>query len=390
MSFADDDLFAEPEAESPPPSRRSRGGGSGRGPRPPREGGGASALQQPRVRGLIALGLLVIIALILISTIRGCQRDKVVSSYRSYLGEANSIVTESKAQGKQLQDLLDNKAFNKRAAIIAKVTELATASTALVERAKGLDPPDGLRAPDSTLATVLEYRAQGLAQLPAAIDAAATAKDIPDASTTLAAPLQLLAASDVIYRNSYKLPAENAIQKDRIKDVQVAVSEFFPGNTYDKTSPAGAIKVIANIKRVRPSTDPATGGPGSVHGLSIGSVFAVRTGSAKKQLIPGTTTQLQPDETLSFEVTVDNGGDFSESNVDVKFTYISPNNPSGTTQTQAIAEIAPGTPDVLSFKLNEPPFMTAPSTIKVEVTPVPEEKVEGNNTVQYPVEFTLQ
>lgn len=397
MSFADDDLFEEPAEEPARSTRRSRGGGgsgrSGGGPRPPREAGaGRSPLQQPRVRGMIALGLLVIVALILISTIRGCQRDKLVDSYRTYLTASNAIATESEALGRDLQKLLDNKGFNKRAAIMAQVGELANTSTALVERAKQLDPPDGLSAPNRTLATALEYRAQGLSQLPAAIETAVTAKDIASASTTLAAPLQVLAASDVIYRNSYKLPAENAIQEDRIKDVQVAESEFFPGNTYDKTSPAGAIKVIASIKQARPSTNSATGTPGSgsVHGLSIGSVFAVRAGTPKKQLIPGTTTQLVPSDDLTFEVTVDNGGDFNESNIDVKFTYESPNNPTGTTQTQTITEIAPSTPKVLSFKLGQAPYLTSPSSITIEVTPVPEEKVKSNNTVQYPVEFTLQ
>ncbi len=400
MSFADDELFEEPAEEPVRPSRRSRGGGgagrSGGGPRAPRGGGtGGSPLQQPRVRAMIALGLLVIVALILISTVRGCQRDKVVDSYRTYLGQANAIATESEGVGKELRKLLDNEAFNKRQAIIAKVAALATKSTAFVERAKNLDPPDRLGAPNRTLVTALEYRAQGLSQLPAAIDTSAVAKDIPSASATLAAPLQVLAASDVIYRNSYKLPAQNAIQDDRIKDANVAASEFFPGNTYDKTSPAGAKGVIVNIKRSRPSTGSGAGtgtaGAGSVHGLSISSVFAVRAGAAKKQLIPGTTTQLAPSDDLKFEVTIDNGGDFSEANIDVTFTYVSPSDPTGIVKTETITEIAAGAPAVLTFALERAAlYLEAPSSITIKVTPVPEEKVESNNTFEYPVEFNVQ
>ena len=161
MSVADDDLFQEPVEAPPRSSRRSGGGGgSGRGPRLPRGSDGRSPLQQPRIRGLIALGLLVIVALILISTIRGCQRDKVVSSYHSYLASANAIAGESQDLGKQLQKLLDNKELLKKAAIMVKVGDLATTATSLVERAKKLKPPDRLSAPNRTLVTALEYREQ--------------------------------------------------------------------------------------------------------------------------------------------------------------------------------------------------------------------------------------
>lgn len=395
MSYADDDLFEEPvEAPARPTRRSGGGGGSSRGPRAPRGGNGASPLQQPRIRALIALGLLVIVALILISTIRGCQRNRLVDSYKSYLTGANAIATESENLGKTLQSLLDNKQFNKRAAIVAQVGELATKSADLVTRAKKLKPPDALSAPNRTLVTALEYRALGLSQLPDAITAAVTAKDQQEAATTIAAPLQLLATSDVILRTSYKLPTENAIQKDKIKDIQVVKSELFPGNTYDKTSLSGAVKVIANIKQARPSTNPVTGatGPGNVHGLSISSVFAVR-GGKRTQLSPGSTTPLVTGEDLTFQVTVENGGDFNESNIDVSFTYVTPNNPAGTVQKTTIPEIAPGAPNnkVLSFSLGQTdPYLTSASSIVIEVATVPEEKVVSNNKVTYPVEFNLQ
>lgn len=395
MSYADDDLFEEPvEAPERPTRRSGGGGGSSRGPRAPRGGNGASPLQQPRIRALIALGLLVVVALILISTIRGCQRNRLVDSYKSYLTGANAIATESENMGKTLQSLLDNKQFNKRAAIVAQVGELATKSADLVTRAKKLNPPDALSAPNRTLITALEYRALGLSQLPDAITAAVTAKDQQEAATTIAAPLQLLATSDVILRTSYKLPTENAIQKDKIKDIQVVKSELFPGNTYDKTSLSGAVKVIANIKQARPSTNPVTGatGPGNVHGLSISSVFAVR-GGKRTQLSPGSTTPLVTGEDLTFQVTVENGGDFNESNIDVSFTYVTPNNPAGTVQKTTIPEIAPGAPNnkVLSFSLGQTdPYLTSASSIVIEVATVPEEKVVSNNKVTYPVEFNLQ
>jgi len=396
VSFIDDDILDGDDAPAAPPrsrdarARRGRGG-RGNGGGSSRGGNGGSPLQQPRIRLLIALGLLVVIILILVSTIRGCQRDKLVDSYRSYLATANAISDESTAQGKSLQKLLDNKGFLRVAQILPQVTDLSNQAKALVDRAGNLDPPDRLAAPNRTLITALEYRALGLEQLPGAIDAAINTKDAAAAGTSLAAPLQVLAASDVIYRTSFVGPAENALQTDSIKDVRVKRSEFFPGQNYDKTSPSGAGKVISSLRRVRPSDGAAgtTSGTGK-HGLGLASTFAVR-GAERKQLT-GNTVSLIGTTDIRFEVTVENGGDFIESNIDVKFTYTPPNNPQGTSQTQTITQIEPGETNQkkLTFELGAAPYFTDKSTIRVEVTPVPDEKVTGNNSAQYSVEFNLQ
>jgi hypothetical protein len=165
-----------------------------------------------------------------------------------------------------------------------------------------------------------------------------------------------------------------------------------PGQNYDKTSPSGAGKVISSLKQARSSGDSTAGttaGTGK-HGLGLASTFAVR-GADRRQLT-GNTTSLVGSADLKFEVTVENGGDFVESNVDVKFTYITPNNPQGTTQTQTIDTIEPGEANQkkLTFPLGASPYFTDKSTIKVDVTPVTDEKVTGNNSAQYSVEFSLQ
>jgi hypothetical protein len=396
MSFADDDLFQEPEEAPDRSSRRSGGGGgsgrggSGRGPRPPRNAGaGGSPLQQPRIRALIALGLLVVVALILISTVRGCQRNKLVDSYKAYLTDANAIATESQTLGTTLQTLLDNKKFLKRQTIVAQVADLSTKAAGLVERAKKLNSPDRLSGPNRTLISALEYRAQGLSQLPQALDkaAVATATDAKEAAATVAAPMQVLAASDVIYRTSYKVPTENAIVADKIKEVTVAKSEYFPGAIWDRTSLAGASKVILNIRQTKPTTDQ-TGAvvPGSVHGLSIESVTAVR-GTKRTQLAAGTVTPLAPSADLVIEVVVKNGGDFTEAGVDVTLTYKSPTDPTGTPTKQTIEEIVPGS-QTLKFELPDQ-YVAGQSTIVVDVTPVDGEKITSNNKLEYPVEFSV-
>lgn len=390
MTYADDDLITQStESEAPEGRRRQR---PGRGPRTGGNGGG-SPLQQPRIRLLIALGLLVVIILILVSTIRGCQRDKLVDNYRTYLSTANQIADESTEQGKQLNALLENKDFKKRAQIRPEVEALAAKAQELVGRAKDLNPPGRLEGPNNTFITALEYRALGLSQLPTAIDAAVTGKDKANAQTTLATPLQVLAAGDVIYRTSYSGPTQNALQEDDIKDVQVNPSEFFNGALYNRTSPVGARVIIENLRRIRPSTGTATDGStdGQVHGLSLVSTFAVN-GADRRQLTPGATVALTQSADLKFEVTVENGGDFVENGIDVTFTYIAKDNPQGTAETKTIEQIEPGedSQQRLEFTLPTQPNFDGTSTIKVEVALVQDEKSADNNVKEYPIEFNFQ
>lgn len=396
MSFADDDIFEEPAGGAGRPQRRAGGrrGSGGRGGRPARTRGtgGGSPLQQPGIRILIAVGLLIVIVAILVSTIRGCQRNRLESSYKNYFAASNQIAKESGQQGAALQTLLDNKKFARKVTILPQIADLAKQADALVGRAKKLHPPDRLGAPNRTLITALEYRALGLGQLPNAIDSAYISKDKAAAAVTLASPLQILTASDVIYRTSFVAPAQDALQRDRIKNIQVSASEFFPGNTVEKATPSGAQTVIQKLKQVRSSDTATSGTPGTgKHGLGIVTVFAVR-GSERKQLLPGTTVSLIGSADLKFEVTVENSGDFTESNVDVKFTYLRPDVPGGTPQTKTIDTIDPGeaAQKTLEFPLGGNPHFTLPSTIKVEVAPVPDEKNTSNNTAEYSVEFNLQ
>ncbi len=113
-------------------------------------------------------------------------------------------------------------------------------------------------------------------------------------------------------------------------------------------------------------------------------------GAERKQLT-GNTVSLVGTTDIKFEVTVENGGDFVESNVDVKFTYITPNNPQGTTQTQTITQIEPGEANQQKLTFRLAPRRTsptrAPSRWRSRRCPTIRDR---NNSAQYSVEFNLQ
>lgn len=387
MSFVDEDFFDEgSDAADEPPRRRSggSGGGSGRGT------GGNSPLQQRGVRLAILVGAVVIILLILVTSIRGCRRDQLVDSYKKYLTGANAIADDSTALGNDLRAVLENKDFKNASQVRASLGDLATRADDLLSRAEKLSPPDRVKAAQRTLITALEYRRDGLKELPNAIDAATKGSDVANKLATLSAPLQALAASDVIYQRSFVGPTDQALQTDKIKDVTIKDSAIFPGNQYDMSSYSGAQKVLNSLSQVRPSSgsDPQAGDTtGGKHGLGLVKVVA-KSGSNETQLVPGTTTQVPGTGTV-FEVTVENGGDFNETNITVEMTYTTPLDSQGTTTTKLIPAISPGGDQqkTVTFDAPNPPYFGKPSEITIEVKPVQGETKTDNNKATYPVEF---
>lgn len=397
MSYVDDDSFDEGSgARERSPRRRSAPSGRARQQRrAPSGGGGGGALQQRGTRLGILAALALVILLILVTSIRGCQRDRLVDSYKSYLAASNAIADESATIGTELRAVLENKSFKAQAQVTQGIGELRTRSETLLARAQKLDPPDALRAPHNTLVTALEYRRDGLTELPQAIDAAIAGKGDPaNQLATLARPLQALGASDVIYQRSFVGPANAALLDDKVKDVTVKASDFFPGDTYDMTSREGAQSILTALRQVKPSSGSSTGtdASGSKHGLGIVKVEAVQ-GGKRTQLVQGaaTPTVIADTPDLTFEATIEDSGDFIESNVTITMTYTSEIDTKGAVQTQTIDQISPGAAaqKKVTFKAPKPPYYRSASTITVRAEPVPGETVTNNNEYSYPVKFEI-
>lgn len=387
MSFVDEDFFDEGSGEgSQTPRRRSGGRGGGR---PSGGGGSDSPLQRRGVRLGIFVGLAVVVLLVLVTSIRGCQRDKLVDSYRNYVTATNEIGEQSATIGTELRALLANSKMQSPAQIADETKKLATRADDLVNRASGLKPPGALKGPQNTLVTALQYRRDALNELPGAIAAANRGGvDNPERIATLGAPLQAMAASDVIYMRSFVRPAEAAIQKDDIKDLVVQQSQMFPGTTYEGTAPSGIAKTLNDLRRTRaPSGGASDQNSSGLHGLSLVSVVAVN-GGKETQLSPGSPASLAASGT-TFKVTVENGGDFVETNITVTMTYTSPTDPNGVVQTKTIGEISPGSDkhQSVTFDQPNPPYLDTETQIKIEITPVANEKNLDNNTKTYPVRF---
>jgi hypothetical protein len=389
--------------EAPPPPRRSRGrrsggsGGSGRSRSSSRSrsggggggsgaSGGVAVLQGPRGRLLLGIAFAVVLVIVIALVVKDCQRSQLEDSYTSYINGVSQIVTKSAEEGAELRQVIANPRGDKPPQLQAKINVIAQDSQALVDQAEDLDPPGALKGAQASLVTALEYRVTGLTTLSENLPALLKGSDLQSKAAGVAKPMQRFLASDVIYEDSFKGPAMEALNKDDITGVEVPPLQAFLPNTA-LASAEGAKALVPDLER----RTTAAGGDaaGNLRGTSLESTVAKPSDT---RLTVGQTATVQATEDLKWSVTINNGGDFDEANVVVKASFSYPATPNDVdTREVAIKSMPSG--ETVSVELPGPAsdkiVFGDQGTLKIEVVPVTGETRTDNNTAEYPVKITI-
>jgi hypothetical protein len=366
--------------------RGSGSGGSSRGSRGS-GGSGGGTMQTPAARiGIAVLGAIVLI-IVLVFIVRGCQRSQLEDSYSSYMGDVTTIVTASGKEADSLQEILQNKNGAKAPELQVQVRDLSNKAEALVGQAEALSAPDSLGAPNQSLITSLQYRVTGLKALADSLPSVIDSKNRAYSSATLASAMQRFLASDVIYQDSFVGPSKRVLADEGITGVQVPDRQFFlSGVRADQASPTGAGQLIPALQRTG-TTDGTTDTTGALRGTGIASVQALPQGV---ELQAGTDTEIQASDKLEWQVTVENAGESVETNVIVRATFASDASPNDAqTVEKEIATIEPGQQQSVTLPGPKSPTFGEASVLKIEVVPVPGEEKTDNNRAEYPVKIVF-
>ena len=383
MSTRDDDIefdfFDDRTQEAPAgdrPARRPSGtdGGGPSGPRRPSFRAPTGFTPLLRLIGLVAFAILVVV--LLVFWVQSCQSDQKRNSYEDYMGEVDKIAQSSEANGRDLAELLTTPGL-KQADLQDRLTGLVQSEQLNLDHARQLDPPGPMRPPNEHLVQAIEYRVGGLRGLADVFEQTKGSKDATQAGGLLAAQGERLLASDVVWEDSFRTPALAVLKDEDINGVSVPQSEFV--QTADLLSQRSMTPIWQRIHGA------STGGtPTGVHGNGIAGVKVLPSG---KQLVAGQETTIQASTDLAFEVSVTNSGDSLESGVEVQLT--SPKLPKSIVKTDTIDLIDSGETKTVTFS----GFPTLPFgekvNLRVDVKPVPGETNTANNTVEFPVFFSI-
>ena len=372
------DFFDEPETEEATERVRT--------PRRPPPGGPRRPVRTPqglipmlRLAGLIAF--LILAAVLLVVGIRSCASSSKHDRYDAYLKDVRSIAQRSDQIGKLLNQSLSATGI-KEGDLESKISGLAVQQQQVVAQATQLNAPGPLRVEHAHLIEVLELRASGLSRLADAFRLTATAKDANTSGRLIANQARLLAASDVNWDFYFREPTRLELAHQGITDIGgVPDSNIFSNPDLAST------QAMADVwRRVHGA---ATGGtPGGKHGSALVSVTALPDGKRLKPGAPASDNEITASTDLAFQVAVLNSGNFQETNVGVTLTI--QKSPKSIVKRMRIDVINTGQTKTVTFtNIDINGLFGLPTTVKVDIEPVPGETTTTNNSAEFKVIFSL-
>lgn len=360
------------QSENRRPARES-GGGRGGGPRRPmlQRAGGFTPLL--RLVGLIAFAILLVVLLVVWA--QGCSSDHQRGAYQSYMHDIATPAGDSASIGLQLAKLLTTPG-QKQADIVSGLGGLIERQKQDVAQAQKLHPPGPIRAEHDHAVEALQFRVSGMDGLRQEFEATAKTTDAVAAGQRLATEAQRLLASDVIWSDLFKGPAEAELKARGVSGVLV------PPSIFSSTSDLYTARSLTLVsQRVHGASTGGT--PTGVHGTNLESVKVVPSGV----LLGPAETTIKSSTSLGFEVAVHNGGTSQE--VQIQVTLTIPATPTQIVKTATIPVIDPGETKTITFTDFPTIPIGSPTSVKVDVKPVKGEQNTKNNSAEYPIIVSL-
>lgn len=374
-SEIDFDFFEEPEPEEEEPRSRSPLRRSPRGPtRPP-----TNYTPLLRLVGLV-LGFIVVVVL-LVFVVDRCRGDSKQSTYENYMGDVQNVATDSQQVGTQFQALLAQSGI-KVAAVEDNLNGLAQRQAQAVQQAQAINPPGALSTENQQMITALQLRVSGLRGMSAAFAQTAKTTNPTAAATVLANQANRFVASDVIWDDLFKEPSKKELASRGVRGVAVPDSNFL------KDPNLVSIAQLRPVwKRIQGSTAGISKNVRRGDGIE-GTVWLPGKGGNPTALDPTALTVVIASPQLAFRVSVKNSGDIQEVQVQVTLT-IKKTEGANIVKRQTITSISPGTTVQVTFPVTETVPIGPQTTVTAEVKPVQNEANVDNNSVDYPVAFSL-
>ncbi len=336
----------------------------GRRPRPPRR----PERQQILIRRGLALGAGLLVLILIVLGVRGCLDARKNRALSDYARNVSQIVEETQQTSKSFFGKLSDPGGLSVTEFVGQVEGDRSAMDNYVSRIDGLDTPGDMGSAQSALKLVYELRGAAMAEIADKMSTALGDAGSKQATEAIAKQMQVLLASDVLYREVAKPEIDGVLAGNGIEGDDVPKSEFLP----EETKWLDESAVSAALGSVSGSTAGATSG---VHGLGL-----ISTGINGTELSAEGATAVAAEETPEVEVEVQNQGESTENGITVSVTV------NGGSPVQGeISSIEAGASETVTIPLTPAP--KGEVTLEVEAEPVAGEHVTENNEATYTVNF---
>jgi hypothetical protein len=375
--------------DEPPPAARPRRGGLPERPRGPVRPG--RSLPPREFTPLVRLAVLVLLVLFLLFVfgllLNSCAAESRHDADSGYMNAVSTIAQQSASDGARAVSVLTTQGLTVPQ-MVQKLEGLAASEQQNVQAAQALAAPGRLRDENASLVEALQLRVLGLDGLANEFRTTVGTKVAPaDEALALSRQAYRLLASDIVWDDLFRDPAETRLAADGVSGVSVPESHFLANPNLIVTPRAMSLVV----SRISAGTTPK-GVPAGLHGTNLVSVQALSNGAsgAPQTLVGGSLNTVTTSSSLVFRVTIHDGGNFQEVQIPVQLTIGRPAGQGGPITRRATVQlIDPGQDASVVFSdLGQVPF-AAQTTLSVDVGRVPGETDVANNSAQYNVIFSL-
>jgi CARDB len=363
------DFFDEsPTTEAPPKKRDSQPGRRPRLPkRPPTPPGGPQLYRL----GVLIAGAIVL-AVIFILVINNCRGDQKRSAYEGYIDDVSSVATASADLGEQLNNQLTQPGIRLEA-LRAEIEGIRDQQEQVLRQAQELSPPGPLVEQQEALVETMQFRVNGLSGLAQGLQLVAETDDPAESSANVADQVRRLVASDIVYLDAFKAAAEEVLEQQGVTNITVPPSVFVQEPEF--ASPSFWTQ---SVERLTQGPEPT--------GLRGNGITGVRVVPGGQELSASGDNTVEVTDDLGFEVLVENSGESQETQV--KVTLVVRQQPR-ISKEQTIDVINPGETKTVTFSGFDNIAFSTQTTLLVSVEPVPGETNTDNNTLEFPIIFTL-
>jgi hypothetical protein len=308
------------------------------------------------------------VLILIVLGVKGCLDARKDRALTDYSRNVTQIVDETAQTSKGFFGRLADPGTLSVTEFVDQVNADRSAMDNYATRVDGLDAPGDMAHAQSALELVYELRSAAMAEIADQMSTALGDVGSEKAIATIAARMQRLFASDVVYAAAVRPQIDRVLADNGIEGNDVPESVFVPEGTkwLEESAVSAALSLVSD------ATGAATPG---VHGLGLAGASVNET-----ELSEGTPVSVSAEETPEVEVTVENQGESTENGVTVTVTV----NGGGTLQ-QDISSIGAG--EVQSVTIPLTPTPQGEVTLEVEVETVPGERVSTNNEASYTVSF---
>lgn len=335
-------------------------------------------LPKPLLRLLAVLAVIIVIVVVIVVVARSAMRSGEAADYQRYLTTVADLMEQSDALGQELTTLLTDPGDTNRKDIQTRLDRLVANSAKLAGETQALEAPTDLieNGVHQFLILIMTFRKDGLADLKPSLLNALEVQDTEVAAEQIAHALSYLTNSDFLYDEVFVPRVTDVLKTKELTGITVPPSDFLAD--HELASKTKVQEIVAKLKSI--------GNLQAVHGVALKKVVAAPEDIEIKR---GNTHNLTATDEFALLVTVENQGNMAEKDVPIVITLLSPSSVEPQKVEATIPELKPGEVVTATVQGLDPTPYGEVAQLRVEVGPVPGEKVQDNNWLEAKIIFKL-